>query len=121
MLIISIIIPAYNSARFIENTLTMLISQDLNDCEIIVVNDGSTDTTQSICETFVSQYPEMKLINQSNQGVSAARNTGINAAQGKYIYFFDSDDTLTTDTLSYFKKVIKNNASIDIYTFGYEI
>ena len=119
-MLLSIIIPCYNSARFITATLDMLIEQGLQDCEIIVVNDGSTDSTVELVEGYTHTYPNITLINKCNEGVSVARNTGITAANGQYIYFLDSDDTLTSETLSFFKTTIKQYQNTDMFAFGYE-
>lgn len=93
-LIMSIIIPCYNSDRFINNTIKMLLCQDLSDCELILVDDGSIDSTLQVLQKYESSDSNVRVISQLNQGVSAARNTGMLAARGKYIYFLDSDDTL---------------------------
>lgn len=94
---ISVIIPAFNAANFISQCLECILMQTFKDLEIIVVNDGSTDETEAI----VSQYP-VKIINQKNKGVSAARNAGIAVANGRYIHFMDDDDLLN---LSYYEKM----------------
>jgi glycosyltransferase involved in cell wall biosynthesis len=119
-ILLSIIIPAYNSERFIQNMLSMLLSQGLEDCEVIVVNDGSHDKTKEICLSYSDKYSSIKTISIENSGVSVARNTGMAAAQGEYIYFLDSDDTLAPNTLSFFKEIVKNHDAIDVFAFGYE-
>lgn len=117
---LSIIIPCYNSDRFIERTLNMLISQGLNDCEVIVVDDGSKDNTLSIAQSIAKNNENITVIHQENKGVSVARNVGIENARGKYIYFFDSDDALTDGTIEFFKETIKNNPNHSMYGFGYK-
>lgn len=101
-ILLSIIIPAYNSERFLPATLSMLVQQGLDGCEVIIINDGSTDATESICCDFSSRYSEIRFISQENQGVSVARNRGIEESHGRYLYFFDSDDSLTEDSLVFF-------------------
>ena len=98
--ILSIIIPCYNSGKFIGSTVEMLLRQDLSGCELILVNDGSTDDTLLILQKYESAENNIFVIDQPNRGVSAARNTGMLAAHGRYIYFLDSDDTLTDGTSS---------------------
>lgn len=120
-ILLSIIIPAYNSGKFLSNTLEMLVSQGLTDCEVILVNDGSTDDTETICKTFVQKYDNIHYFCQKNQGVSVARNVGLKEAKGKYVYFFDSDDNLTEKTLDFFKAVLSKKKSLDIFVFGYEL
>ncbi len=86
---VSIILPAYNSATFLQTTLNSIFSQDYSDFEIIIVDDGSTDTTAQIAD---QQEKRVRLIQQKNQGISEARNTGLKAARGRYIAFIDHDD-----------------------------
>lgn len=86
---VSIILPAYNSANFLQVTLDSIYAQDYNDFEIIIVDDGSSDNTAQIA---FRQESRVRLIQQKNKGISEARNTGVNAAQGKYIAFIDHDD-----------------------------
>lgn len=117
--LISIIIPCYNSDRFIGNTIEMLLQQDMPDCELILVNDGSTDMTLSVLQKYKSMS-DVIIIDQNNQGVSVARNTGLSVARGKYVYFLDSDDTLTDGTLKYFKQIIVAHPNCQLFAFGYE-
>ena len=118
-MLLSIIIPCFNSERFISATLDMLISQGLSDCEVIVINDGSKDATSEIVRQYAKKYSEIRLLDKENEGVSVARNLGINEAKGKYIYFLDSDDTLTSDTLSFYKKVLVANSEKSFFSFAY--
>ncbi|GHV43984.1 hypothetical protein AGMMS49546_27150 [Spirochaetia bacterium] len=117
-MLISIIIPTYNSEGFIEKTLEMLLSQGLDDCEIIIIDDGSTDNTHKICKRFIDDHHNMRFINIPHAGVSAARNTGVKNACGEYVYFFDSDDALTPNSMSEFKNMVRKNNLYDIYAFG---
>jgi glycosyltransferase involved in cell wall biosynthesis len=99
MPLLSIIIPAYNSDEYIYNALSMLVDQGLEDCEVIVVNDGSTDNTERICRLFITEHHHIRIISLvKNSGVSVARNTGLIEAKGKYICFFDSDDAFMPNT-----------------------
>ena len=86
---VSIIIPAYNCEKYIENSINSLLNQTYENIEVIVVNDGSTDNTQKVSENFGNS---IKLINKENGGVSSARNRGIEEASGELIAFLDSDD-----------------------------
>jgi len=93
MIKVSIVVPAYNVENYIEKCLETLVNQTLQEIEIIVVNDGSTDETKNKIQKFVSNYPEkVKYLEKTNGGLSDARNYGIPYAQGKYIGFVDSDD-----------------------------
>ena len=90
---VSIIVPAYNVENYIEKCLNSLINQTLEDIEIIVVNDGSTDKTKDKILEFYSQYPgKIKYLEKENGGLSSARNFGMPHAKGEYIAFLDSDD-----------------------------
>lgn len=101
MIKLSIIIPVYNVYDYLEDTLSSVFHQDLplNDYEVIVVNDGSTDSSEEIILKYKKQYFNLIYINQENQGVSVARNAGINIARGNYITFVDSDDSIYENTL----------------------
>lgn len=96
---ISVIVPIYNCEAYLDDGLRSLIGQTIfEDLEIICVNDGSTDASAEIVKGYVRQYSNIRLIDQSNQGVSAARNRGAREAAGQYIAFFDADD-LAQETL----------------------
>ena len=90
------IVPVYNSERYLENTLQSIFSQDYQPIEVIVVDDGSTDGSAKIAKSFKN----IKYFYQTNQGPSAARNTGITISQGEFISFLDSDDMWMPDKLS---------------------
>ena len=94
---ISIVIPAFNVERYIENLLNCLKKQTYKNLEIIIVNDGSSDKTESICKEFINKNKDMsfKYIYQKNSGVSAARNVGIKNATGEFLIFIDADDTIS--------------------------
>lgn len=96
---ISVIIPAYNSERFLAETLDCLLGQTLKDIQIIIVNDGSTDGTANIIAEYAAKHGNILPVFQENAGVSAARNNGISHADGKYTIFVDSDDLLSENAL----------------------
>ncbi len=93
----SVIVPAYNGEKYIEETLDCLLSQTEQDIEVIVVNDGSTDSTGDIITRYAEKDSRVVPVHQANAGVSAARNNGIECARGEYIIFIDSDDLLSND------------------------
>lgn len=95
---VTVIIPAYNAEKTIKNTIESVYRQTFQDVQIIVVNDGSTDGTLGILSGY-SDRDNLNLINQENQGVSAARNAGIRNALGKYVFFLDSDDFIGYNVL----------------------
>lgn len=96
--LVSVVIPAYNAETFIQQTIRSVLVQTHADLEVIVVDDGSTDATASIIRSL--QDARVRLISQSNGGVSSARNKGIEAAQGAYIAFLDADDALEPTDLA---------------------
>ncbi len=97
--LISVIIPCYNQAKFLHETCNSLISQTYTNWEAIIVNDGSTDHTEKIANDICIKNSRFKLINQPNQGLSSARNTGLKNSSGKFIQFLDSDDLLSPHKL----------------------
>lgn len=96
-MLFSFVIPSYNAARYLEDCLNSIYSLDLgkNQREVIVVNDGSTDETESLTEAYKARHQELIVITQQqNRGLSAARNVGLSKAAGDYVYFVDADDIL---------------------------
>ncbi len=120
---ISVIIPAYNSEMFLAETVDSLLNQTLRDIQIIVVNDGSTDKTAEIIEEYAKKNSNILSLYQKNSGVSAARNNGIDHAEGKYTVFLDSDDLLTPESLeNIYNALEKSNADMAVFrhiNFGY--
>lgn len=114
-LLLSIIIPAYNAEKYILSCLESIYEQNLqeDEFEIILINDGSTDNTLSIVETFSKSHSNINIINQNNQGLSITRNNGMKNAKGKYILFVDSDDLLIKDSIRTMLN-IAINYSLDI-------
>ena len=96
----SVIVPAYNAGTTIRDCIGSLLTQKEKDYEIIVVDDGSTDSTPEVLDELAGKYGQIRVIHQNNQGVPAARNTGIRCAKGEYLAFVDSDDTVTDGYLS---------------------
>jgi len=89
---ISIIVPVYQVEKYLDSCIKSLVSQTFKDIEIVLVDDGSPDVCPQMCDDWALQDDRIKVIHQDNQGPSAARNTGIENATGKYLYFVDSDD-----------------------------
>lgn len=102
---ISVIIPAYNSADFIENALNSVINQSYDNWEIIIIENGSTDQTTEICNHYINSKIHLY---HSEKGVSNARNFGITHSSGEWLLFLDADDTLTVDALSALVNLSKN-------------
>jgi len=103
----SVIIPAYNCAGTIEDTVSSIQSSGLSDFEIVIVDDGSKDGTAGKCDGLSAQFDNISVIHQDNAGVSAARNTGLKAAKGEYIWFFDADDSVDENELRAVEDIIE--------------
>lgn len=114
---VSIIIPVYNVEKYLEECLDSIISQTLQDIEIICINDGSTDNSLTILQKYAQKDFRITIIDKQNEGVSAARNDGINAAKGEYITFVDGDDYLKLNACEDIYNHIKNNKP-DICVYG---
>ena len=113
----SVIIPVYNSEKTLARCLNSLVTQNRKDVQIIVVNDGSTDSSEAIIRAFADRYPQILYIPQPNGGVSTARNTGLDAAQGTYVTFVDSDDYVTSD---YFE-ALDSAEDCDLLVFAHSV
>lgn len=114
--IISVIIPTYNAEKYIGDCIESVLSQGIDNIEIIVVNDGSIDKTETIVKELREKNKNIRLINQENSGVSVARNNGIKNATGKWITFLDADDAIQKKSL---KKIIDMNLDADIILGNY--
>ena len=124
---LSIIVPIYNVAPYLRKCVDSLLTQDISDYEIILVDDGSTDNSGAIADELVDAFRlsplasrlEMRVIHQSNSGLSEARNTGTREAKGQYILFVDSDDYLQPNTLgTLFEQAERDN--LDVLRFRYQ-
>lgn len=99
--LISVIIPVYNVKPFLRQCLASVFAQTFRNLEIILVDDGSTDGSGELCDALAAEDPRVRVIHQENGGLSAARNTGIDASTGAWLYFLDSDDALSPVTLAH--------------------
>lgn len=117
---ISIIIPVYNVEQYLPGCLESLLANELSDCEIILVDDGATDGSGALCDAFAAKHPGLaRVIHQSNGGLGAARNTGIEAAKGDWLLFLDSDDQLAPEALSCLKRAVLTPGT-QIVGFGFD-
>ena len=117
---LSVIIPIYNTQDTLKRCINSVLAQSLSLYEIILVNDGSTDCSQEICEQYKQAYPsKIRILTQKNKGLSEARNAGIEIARGKYITFVDSDDyispTIYKDALFF----LESHSEIDFIEYSY--
>lgn len=116
MPMVSIIMPVYNVEKYIRGSIDSVLAQTYTDFELIIVDDGSPDYSPQICDEYASKNNRIRVIHKLNGGLSSARNTGVDHANGKYILFIDSDDTIEPDLL---EKVVpvaeKENADVTIF------
>src|SRR4028119_546862 len=116
MPIISVIIPAYNAERTIKETIQSVLNQSFQDLELLIINDGSQDSTLDVVESI--QDPRIRVFCYLNAGSSASRNRGIGLAKGEYISFIDADDLWTVDKLeSQFKALQENPKAAVAYSW----
>lgn len=111
--IISVIVPVWNAAEFLPYTLSNIVIDQFSNMppeswELILVNDGSTDNSAEIIQKWMQRWPQISLIDQPNGGAAVARNTGLEAARGEYVYFLDADDLLLSGTLAVAMDVARN-------------
>ena len=122
MKILSFIIPAYNSAAFLDKCLlSMLLPEVLDKLEILIINDGSTDATAEISRKYQDKYPgTVRLISQENKGHGGALNTGCAAASGKYLKAVDADDWIQSESLPEFIRLLEQCES-DVVLTHYQL
>ena len=114
----SVIIPVYNAEKTIHRCIDSLLEQNCSDVEIILVNDGSRDSSGTICEGYARNHENIQYICQQNAGVSAARNAGLDAARGDYILFVDSDDYVAEELFSTLRNALAAH-SVDLLHFSH--
>lgn len=119
-ILLSIIIPVFNVKKHLKKCMASLIANDMNNVEIILVDDGSSDGSSDICDQFEEKYPFIITKHISNHGVAYARNVGLDLAKGKWIGWVDSDDIVAYNFINIIKKIITLNLA-DVYKFGYEV
>lgn len=113
----SVIIPAYNCVTTLAKTVSSIQACGLPDYEIILVDDGSTDGTSALCDRLSAEYPDIRCFHQENQGVSAARNHGLDEARGDYVWFFDSDDLVDPGSMTRAAQIVEEHQP-DMMIFG---
>lgn len=116
----SIIVPVYNVEKYIHKCVESILKQNIKIYELILVNDGSLDGSGLICDEYARKYKNIKVIHRDNGGLSAARNSGLKIAIGKYVMFLDSDDFIAQNALEKFYEVTKNDSPDVIAAYGYK-
>jgi len=116
----SVVIPVYNVAEYLRACVDSVLANDCSDCEIVLVDDGSTDgRCPALCDELAAAHPDLiRVIHQENRGLGGARNTGLEAARGDYLFFVDSDDTIEPDALAKLSAAIKKNGA-EIIAFNF--
>lgn len=107
--LVSIVVPCYNAAKYLAACLNSVVAQDYENWECILINDGSADETLELLSEFAAHNPKLKVFTQENAGLSSTRNRGIDLAKGDFVYFLDSDDVLSADTISSLVLAFDNN------------
>lgn len=120
MPLVSVIIPIYNTEKFLPLCISSVLNQTLTDIEVLLVNDGSTDGSGKICDEYACKDQRIQVIHTLNQGVSHARNQGLETAKGEYIAFMDSDDWIETNMIATLYQLIRTNEA-GLATCGYII
>ena len=115
---VSIIIPVYNTKKYLEQCVFSIVEQTYQNIEILLVDDGSTDGTSDLCDEIAKKDSRVRVIHKTNGGAATARNLGIDEATGEYVMFVDSDDWLDTDAVeNLVEHADKNNT--DVIRFSY--
>lgn len=116
MVKVSVILPVYNVAPYLDDAFQSLINQSLKEIEIIAVNDGATDNSQEYIDKYMALDSRIKCYKQKNLGLSGARNTGMKYVQGEYVYFMDSDDIIDLNALeACYNYAKENNANVCLF------
>ena len=121
MSLVSVIVPVYNAEKYLKKCLDSLVNQTLKDMEIILADDGSTDSSFEICKDYAKKYPCIKVLSQKNQGPSVARNNALKVASGKYIGFVDSDDFVEAETYEIAVKELEKNSDVNLAIWGVKV
>lgn len=108
---ISVIVPVYNVAAYLSQSLESILSQDYGHLEVILIDDGSTDESGAICDRFAADDPRIRVIHRKNGGAAAAKNTGLAIATGEYLSFVDSDDYLEPGAYSYMLEALRETGA----------
>ena len=116
--LVTVAIAAYNVERFLQDGIRSVLSQTYKNLEILLVDDGSTDSTPFLCDEIAKQDSRIKVIHKENGGLGSARNVGIDKAKGKYLYFFDVDDYIEPNLVEENVKIAEEKNS-DLIIFGY--
>ena len=115
----SVLIPVYNTEKYLEECLQSVLNQTYQDFEIVLVDDGSTDESGKICDKYQVDYPDkIKIIHKANQGLISARRVGIDNAHSDFCIFVDSDDSIRVNLLETVNEILSNNKDVDLLIYS---
>lgn len=118
--IFSLLVPVYNVENYLERCLNSIYDQIKTDCEVVLVDDGSTDNSGTICDKYLSRYPHLTHVyHKQNQGAYPTRNFAMDCAHGQYLWFIDPDDYIHPDAISNIRKSIETQQNPDVISAGY--
>lgn len=118
--LVSVIIPVYKVEKFVDQCIESVVKQTYDNLEIILVDDGSPDRCPEMCDQWVKRDDRIRVIHKDNDGVSVARNAGMAASSGEYIYFIDSDDYIDSDLIEYVvKESVKNSSEMVFFKYRF--
>lgn len=118
---ISVIIPVWNAGKFLKRCIDCILIQTYTNFELILIDDGSTDNSRTICDTYSANDKRIVVIHQINKGAATARNTGLDIAKGKYVTFIDADDYVVADYLEkLFNALVSDDTDLAVLNY-YEV
>ena len=119
---ISIVVPVYNAEKELQRCVDSILGQSFSDWELLLIDDGSRDGSPALCDRLAQRDPRVRVWHKENGGVSSARNLGIRKAEGEYLMFTDSDDTLFPETLAtLYGKALETKAELVVCGFTYYV
>lgn len=119
MTVLSVILPVYNGREFLDEAINSVLSQEFPDLELILVDDGSTDTSGRICDEYAARHDRVTALHTANRGLSAARNCGLDAARGEWVSFIDADDALRPGALKMLMELALHSEDTDMAVGGF--
>ncbi|WP_051923904.1 glycosyltransferase family 2 protein [Bifidobacterium biavatii] len=117
----SVVAPVYGVEQYLDTCVASILGQSFDDFELILVDDGSPDDCPAKCDRWAAKDTRVRVIHQTNKGLSGARNTGLDAARGEFVLFVDSDDAIENDLLELCAHAIHMDSTVDVVYFGYTV
>lgn len=118
---VSVIVPVYNAEKLLKRSIESVLAQTDPDWELLLMDDGSTDGSAAVCESYAQKDSRIRVLHDSNHGVSYARNRGIDAATGDYLYFLDADDYLAPEAFARLRECVKDRIPDIVFTAFYKV